>query len=146
VSGHTEINPSDPEIRRLDEMLRWGSMFSESLYVREKDGEIETPREESRRKFREYFQESGMRAWYSLPLADDSGRLGVLSLESSDPDFLSEAHVEMIKVLAGQATVALRNASMYREVPFIGLLEPLLEKKRRFMALEKRRRLALIAL
>jgi RND family efflux transporter MFP subunit len=146
VSGHTEINPSDPEIRRLDEMLRWGSMFSESLHVREKDGEIEAPREESRGKFLEYFRESGMRAWYSLPLADDTGRLGVLSLESSDPDFLSEAHVEMIKVLAGQATVALRNASMYREVPFIGLLEPVLERKRRFLAMEKHRRRALVAL
>jgi len=48
-------------------------------------------------------------------------------------------------VLAGQATVALRNASLYREVPFIDVLEPLLQKKRKFMALEKRRRLALVA-
>ena len=145
VSGHAEINHGDPEIHRLDVMLRWASVFQDSLYVREKDGRVEAAREESRLKFEEYFRESGMRAWYSLPLGDDTGRLGVLSLESSDPDFLTEAHIEMIKILGGQATVALRNAAMYREVPFIGILEPVLEKKRRFMALEKRRRGALVA-
>ena len=124
-------------------MLRWASLFPDSLYVREKDGHVEAAREESRLKFEEYFRESGMRAWYSLPLADDTGRLGVLSLESSDFDFLTDAHMEMIKILGGQATVALRNAAMYREVPFIGILEPVLERKRKFLALEKRRRGAL---
>jgi len=83
-----------------------------------------------------------MRAFHALPLLDDDGRVGIFSLESSDPDFLNTAHLEMIKVLAGQATVALRNASMYREVPFIDVLEPILQKKRKFMALHKRRRLA----
>jgi RND family efflux transporter MFP subunit len=86
-----------------------------------------------------------MRAFYALPLIDDQGRLGMLSFESSDPDFLTVAHLEIIKVLAGQATVALRNASLYREVPFINLLEPLLQRKKRFLALEKRRRWLMIA-
>src|SRR5581483_6463872 len=63
----------------------------------------------------------------------------------SDPDFISVAHLEMIKVLASQATVALRNASLYKEVPFIGVLQPLMEKKRKFLALEKHRRSLLIA-
>ena len=36
----------------------------------------------------------------------------------------------MIKILAGQATVAIRNALLYREVPLIGLLEPLVQRKR----------------
>jgi len=71
--------------------------------------------------------------------------LGILSFESSDPDFLSAAHLEIIQVLASQATVALRNASLYKEVPFIGVLEPILEKKRKFMKLEKRRRTITLA-
>ena len=56
------------------------------------------------------------------------------------PDFLSPAHLEILQVLAGQATVALRNAQMYKEVPFISLIEPVLERKRKFLAMEKRRR------
>jgi RND family efflux transporter MFP subunit len=84
-------------------------------------------------------------AGHALPLDDDQGPLGILSLESRDPDFMTRAHFEIVRVLAAQATVALRNASLYRDVPFINLLEPVLEKKRRFLALEKRRRTLLLA-
>ena len=51
-----------------------------------------------------------MRGFYAMPLNDDTGRVGVLALESSDPDFLGAAHIEILEVLAGQATEALRNA------------------------------------
>ena len=85
-----------------------------------------------------------MRGFYAVPLSDDTGRVGVLGLESPDPDFLSAAHLEILQVLAGQATVALRNAQMYKEVPFISVLEPVLSRKRKFMALEKRRRTLLL--
>src|SRR5205823_714969 len=102
--------------------------------------EIDDAREETRAKFQKYFKETGMRGFYAVPLNDDTGRVGILSLESSDPDFLSPAHVEILQVLAGQATVALRNAQMYKEVPFISVLEPVLAGKRKFMALKKERR------
>src|SRR5216683_1390276 len=85
-----------------------------------------------RAKFRDYFAETGMHACHVIPLADEEGRLGILLFESSDPDFLAEAHLEMLKVLASQATVALRNASLYKEVPFIGLLGPILQRKTKF--------------
>ena len=85
-----------------------------------------------------------MRGFYAVPLADDDGRVGTLSFESSDPDFLGPVHLEMIKILSAQATVALRNASLYREVPFIDLLKPVLDQKRKFLALEKRRQAALV--
>jgi RND family efflux transporter MFP subunit len=49
-------------------------------------------------------------------------------------------------LLASQATVALRNAQMYKEVPFISVLEPVLLRKRKFMAMEKRRRILIMAL
>ena len=55
----------------------------------------------------------------------------MLLYAATDPEFLDTAQTEMIKILAGQATVAIRNALLYREVPLIGLLEPLMQKKRR---------------
>lgn len=143
ISGMAKINPQDPNVARLQDLLEWTSLSIEPILVVQRGDTVEDEREETRAKFESYFVQSGMRAFYALPLRDDDGRLGVLSFESSDPDFLSAAHLEMIKVLVGQATVALRNASMYREVPFIDVLQPILQKKRRFMALEKRRRLAI---
>ena len=75
----------------------------------------------------------GVSTWFRSPMR--KGDWASLSFESSDPDFLSEVHFEMIKVIASQATVALRNASLYQEVPFIGVLEPLIQKKNKFKAL-----------
>jgi len=146
VSGRREIDSNDPQIKPLEELLRWAALSNDGIYIRQHGEEIDDPREETKAKFARYFDESGMHAFYGLPLIDESGRVGVLSFESSDPDFLSEAHLEMIKVLAAQATVALRNAQMYKEVPFISVLEPVLKRKRKFLAMEKRRRQAIIAL
>jgi RND family efflux transporter MFP subunit len=146
ISGVTQINAADPAVSGLKEMLEWASISSEETHVTQHDDQIDDPRQETKAKFAAYFAATGMRAFYALPLIDDQGRLGVLSFESSDPDFLTIAHLEIIKVLAGQATVALRNASLYREVPFINLLEPLLQRKKRFLAMEKRRRRLMIAL
>jgi len=145
VSGLTEFNPEDPQIAALSQILQWASLLQEPALIIQHGEEISTEREEIRAKFHHYFSQSGMRAFQAVPLADEEGRVGVLSFESSDPNFLTVAHLEMIKVLASQATVALRNASLYKEVPFIGVLQPLIQKKRAFLALEKHRRAMVIA-
>jgi RND family efflux transporter MFP subunit len=146
VTGVIQVDPEAPELAPLNEVLRWALLSEGSIHVRQHGDQIDDPREETRAKFQKYFQETGMRAFYSIPLSDDTGRVGILSLESADPDFLTPAHLEIVQVLAGQATVALRNAQMYKEVPFISVLEPVLERKRRFMAMEKRRRTMVLAL
>ena len=146
VTGVTQVHADAPEIAPLNSILQWAALAEETVNVRQHGDEVESNREETRAKFKHYFAESGMRGFYALPLNDDTGRVGILSLESSDPDFLSTVHIELLQVLASQATVALRNAQMYKEVPFISVLEPVLERKRKFMAMEKRRRTLLVAL
>jgi len=140
ITGLAQVNADAPEIAPLNDVLQWASLSQEEIHVRQHGEEIDAPREETKAKFHKYFAETGMRAFHSFPLTDDTGRVGILSVESSDPDFLTSAQLEILKVLAGQATVALRNAQIYKEVPFISILEPVLEKKRKFMAMEKRRR------
>jgi RND family efflux transporter MFP subunit len=146
VTGITQVNSDAPDIAPLNDVLQWVAFSEDIVHVRQEGGQIDADREETREKFANYFQKTGMRGFYAMPLNDDTGAVGVLSLESSDPDFLSPVHVEILEVLAGQATVALRNAQMYKEVPFISLLEPVLERKRRFMAMEKRRRVIFLSL
>ena len=145
ITGMPRINPQDPNVVRLQDILEWASLSNDAVCFSQHGDEFEDPRQETRAKFGKYFSESGMRGFYAVALADDDGRVGSLSFESSDPDFLGPAHLEMIKILSAQATVALRNASLYREVPFIDLLKPVLDKKRKFLALEKRRRAVLVA-
>src|SRR4029077_15576733 len=146
VTGVSQVNADAPDIASLNGILQWAALAEEVVNVRQHGDEIDSDREETRAKFKQYFADSGMRGFYALPLHDDTGRVGILSLESSDPDFLSTVHIELLQVLASQATVALRNAQMYKEVPLISALEAVIERKRRFMALEKRRRTVFLAL
>ena len=146
VTGVTQVNADAPEIAPLNEILQWAALSEEVIHVRQHGDEIDSDREETWAKFRKYFADSGMRGFYARPLNDDTGRVGLLGMESSDPDFLGPAHIEILQVLAAQATVALRNAQMYKEVPFISVLEPVLVRKRKFMAMEKRKRTLYLAL
>jgi RND family efflux transporter MFP subunit len=146
VSGVTQLNPDATEIAPLNSVLQWAALSEEVIHVRQHGEVIDATREETRAKFEKYFADSGVRGFYAVPLGDDTGRVGMYALESSDPDFLSPAHIEILQVLTGQATVALRNAQMYKEVPFISVLEPVLERKRKFMAMEKKRRAAMVGL
>jgi RND family efflux transporter MFP subunit len=140
VTGQTQVNADAPDIAPLNEILQWASLSQEVIHVSQRDEEIDADREETRAKFKKYFAASGMRGFYAKPLNDDTGSVGLLALESTDPDFLGSAHIEILDVLSSQATVALRNAQLYKEVPFISVLEPVLVQKRKFMAMEKRRR------
>jgi len=146
VTGLTQVQADHPDIAPLNGILQWASLSEEVIHVRQHGEEIDAEREETKAKFKKYFEESGMRGFYARPLNDDTGRVGLLAMESSDPDFLGPAHLEIVEVLAGQATVALRNAQMYKEVPFISVLEPVLVRKRKFMAMQKRKRTAILTL
>jgi len=146
VTGLTQVNADSPDVAPLNEILQWASLSEEKIHVRQHGEEIDSDREETRAKFRKYFAETGMRGFFAMPLNDDTGRVGMYAMESSDPDFLTPAHLEILQLLASQATVALRNAQMYKEVPFISVIEPVLVRKRKFMAMEKRRRTLVYAL
>jgi GAF domain-containing protein/multidrug resistance efflux pump len=146
VPALTQINIDAPDIAPLNDILQWAALSGEALHVRQHGENIDSDRPETRAKFAKYFADSGMRGFFAKPLNDDSGQVGLFAMESSDPDFLAAAHIEIFEVLAGQATVALRNAQMYKEVPFISILEPVLVRKRKFMAMQKRRRTLFVAL
>lgn len=139
VSGMSSIPAGDASVEGLRRLITWLSNFEDLLLVRQHKDEPEHSAPNVREFLKRYFDESGMRAIYALPLSDDQGRLGVLLYESSNPDFLETAHIEMIKVLAAQATVATRNALLYREVPLIHILEPLMQSKRKLLRTNRQR-------
>jgi GAF domain-containing protein/multidrug resistance efflux pump len=139
VSGMANIPVGEFQVERLRELLQWLSSYDRQLLIRQHQEEPETEDARVRTAIGKHFEASGHRALFALPLSDDQGRVGLLLYESSDPDFLEQAHIEMIKVLAGQTTVAIRNALLYREVPLISLLEPLVQKKQAFLRSERKR-------
>jgi RND family efflux transporter MFP subunit len=145
IAGETEINWKDPRVKEWNEVVNWAGQTGAEIYLSEQNGEIEADRAETREKFRAHFEASEMRGFYALPLTDEEGQLGVLALESKTPQFLSASHLELLKIFAAQATVAIRNAQLYRQVPLIGALEPLAAKKRAFLAMPKAKRVVTAA-
>jgi len=138
VSGMAAIPMGDVQVDRLNELVRWLNTQTGVLHLRQREAEPDADLPEAVAR---HFQATGYRALYALPLTDDQGRVGVLLYEASDPDFLDLPHTEMIKILAGQATVAIRNSLLYREVPLINLLEPLVLRKRALLRTSGSRRL-----
>jgi len=142
VSGMASLPMGDVTVERAESLVRWLSSQPDALHLIWHEGTESDERADLEPEVLQHFEETGYRALYSLPLNDDQGRVGVLFYESSDPDFLGVAQIEMIKVLAGQATVALRNALLYREVPLMGILEPLAQKKAALLRTSRGRRTA----
>ena len=141
VAGEAEVNHKDPKIKELTEIINWASEADGEVYVSQIGEEIDSPRAD---KFRAHFASTEMRSFYALPLADEEGPLGMLALESKTPRFLTASHLELLKIFAGQAIVAIRNAQLYRQVPLIGALEPLAARKRAFEALPRAKRWLLV--
>ncbi len=139
ISGMSSLPLGDAKVTQIEEILRWLATQPETLQLSRHGGaeaQTELPEAVTR-----HFDESGNRGLFSLPLVDDQGRVGLLLYESSDPTFLHLPHIEMIKILAGQATVAIRNALLYREVPLINILEPLMQRKIALFSTSRRRRI-----
>ncbi|MDQ3665573.1 MAG: GAF domain-containing protein [Acidobacteriota bacterium] len=145
IAGEARVKLKDPNIKAWNQIINWAGNAGTELYVSELNGEIDSDRAETREKFHAHFAESRMKSFYALPLIDEEGPLGVLALESKTPRFLNTSHIELLKIFSAQATVAIRNAQLYRQVPLIGALEPLAAKKRAFLAMPKARRFATAA-
>ncbi|HEY3123138.1 MAG TPA: efflux RND transporter periplasmic adaptor subunit, partial [Thermoanaerobaculia bacterium] len=143
VSGKAKVDRKDPKIQRLEELLQWIYFSGSDIAVtQEEDDRIVSARPETEEKFRSYFQESGFRSFYGLLLKDEEGKLGVLSFERKSPLLFTAGTTDLLGILVNQATVAVRNAQLYQDVPLAGFWKPLLEKRQRLLEIPKRRRLA----
>ncbi len=149
VSGVDEISKSDPSIVRTSELLEWVHHGGTDVSVtRQEGGEIVTDRAETAEKFRVFFEASGMRSYLAMILQDEEGKLGVIGFESAEPLVIGDEGRDLLQILINQATVALRNAQLYQQVPLAGFWKPLLEKKRKLAAIPQnklRRRVAVAA-
>jgi RND family efflux transporter MFP subunit len=132
VSGAVEVNRNEPSVRRTEALLEWVFFGGSDVAVtRREDGTIATDRPETEEKFRTFFDESGSNAFYGVLLEDDEGKLGVLGFECLEPLEFDQETRDLLRILVNQATVAVRNAQLYQQVPLPGFLRPLAEWTRK---------------
>jgi len=143
ISGAVEVNRQDPGVGRMDDLLQWVFLSgTEAAVTQTDDGEITADRPETEEKFRAIFRETGLRSFFGLLLKDEEGKLGALGFESKEPLLFDEETRDLLSILVNQATVAVRNAQLYQQVPLAGFWQPLLLKRRKLLDIPKRRRQA----
>ena len=121
LSGVEKVNRSDPEVKRLEELLAWMKGFEATVYGPDPEFyEEEDPPRAARLKA--HAEASGMKSVLAVPLRDDSGFIGMLCMEAKKEDFLEEGQQEVVETFANQVAVALRNADLYRQTPLVGFL------------------------
>ncbi|HEY7113043.1 MAG TPA: GAF domain-containing protein [Thermoanaerobaculia bacterium] len=141
ISGANEVDRSKPEVKRLEELLQWVFFSGQNVSVTQTpDGALTADRPETEEKFRAVFEETGLRSFHAALLADEEGKLGVLAFESRDPLVFDGETRDLLQILVNQATVAVRNAQLYRQVPLVGFWKPLAAKRRALGEAPKRRR------
>jgi RND family efflux transporter MFP subunit len=133
VSGETEV-PSTREMDELRDRLEWvanqSDAVSADLYS---DGWHAHP-EDARAQIVSVLEAHDYGGFYALPLRDEQGALGAMALLSSDADFLTTSHKELLSILANQVSVAIRNAQLYQQVPLANILQPFAQRKAKFLS------------
>ncbi len=143
VSGILELDRGRADLKRTTEILEWVyGGGADVAVVENEDGTLETARPETTEKFRAFFAEGKLKSFYGILLKDDEGPLGVLGFESSERLEFDEETRSLLQILVNQATVAVRNAQLYRQVPLVGFLKPFLERRKRLLGVTRSRRVA----
>jgi RND family efflux transporter MFP subunit len=143
VAGAEKIDRDDPELQDLAARAAWAAGIGESFYLSDRT----EPASDAERTFLQVFgddlAQDGVASGLYIPLKDDEGVVGILVLESTRTDFATPRQQELATILANQATVALRNAQLYNQVPLADALGALHARKEALLALPRQRRLAM---
>ncbi len=139
IAGEEKVDPRSERAQRLSTWGEWVMRHGEPFHLTDRDA----PGSDAEAAFTEAFgadlDAEGLKSGLYLPLKDEQGMLGVLMFESTRPDFITPTQRELAEILANQATVSLRNAELYSQVPLVDALGALAAKKRALLAIPRRK-------
>jgi len=138
VSGHEAV-PKSADMASLRQTLEWLAQREGAVSANKAAAGWQVDPEAGRDLLTRHLDAAGFEGFLALPLRDEQGTLGVLALESHEPETLGPNQLELLNILASQTTVAIRNAQLYQQVPLINLMQPILERKARLQAMPRER-------
>jgi len=145
VAGADAVDPKDPALQDLAVRAAWAAGLGEGFYLSDRSD----PASDAERTFIQVFgddlERDGAMSGLYLPLKDEEGIVGILLFETSHTEFATPRQRELAAILANQATVAVRNARLYHQVPLANTLGAISARKEAFLGLPRRRRIAYIA-
>ena len=142
VAGAEKVDPDDPELQDLAARAAWAAGIGEGFFVSDRTEPASDAERTFLHVFRDDLADDGVMSGLYIPLKDDEGVVGILVLESAHADFANPRQQELATILANQATVAMRNAQLYNQVPLADALGALHARKEALFALPRQRRIA----
>ena len=140
VAGAAEVDSADPALQDLAVRAAWAAGLGESFYLSERTD----PGSDAERMFVNVFggdlERDGVMSGLYLPLKDEEGIVGILLFEADRAEFATEHQRELAEILTNQATVAVRNARLYHQVPMADAIGAFSARKAAFLELPRRRR------
>jgi GAF domain-containing protein len=142
VAGVDGVDAKDPSLQDLAVRAAWAAGRGEHFYLSDRTD----PGSDAERTFIQIFGEDLERdnalSGLYLPLKDEEGIIGILLFEAERADFATARQRDLAETLANQATVAVRNAQLYRHVPMAEAFSALAAKKEALLGIPRRRRAA----
>jgi multidrug resistance efflux pump len=146
MAGVETIDAKNPQIQDLAVRAAWAAGRGEHFYVSDR----EDPASDEERVFVQIFGDDmardGAASGLYLPLKDEEGVIGILLFEANRTEFVTQRQRELAEILANQATVAVRNAQLYRHVPMADTLGAIAARKEALLEIPRRRRMLVAAL
>ena len=140
VAGVEAVDPADATLKDVAVRAAWAAGRGERFYLSDRAD----PASDAERTFVQIFRADLERdetaSGLYLPLKDEEGIIGILLFESSRADLASPRQRELAEILANQATVAVRNAQLYRSLPMADALGALAARKRALLGLPTQRK------
>ncbi len=140
VAGADGVDAKDPALQDLAVRAAWAAGRGERFYLSDRTD----PASDAERTFVQIFgadlERDGATSGLYLPLKDEEGIVGILLFEADRTEFASPRQRELAEILANQATVAVRNAQLYRHVPLADTFSALAARKEALLAIPRRRR------
>ncbi|MBF0588915.1 MAG: GAF domain-containing protein [Magnetococcales bacterium] len=133
LAGGQQVDPEDEDVKDLLEMMEQVRKAGRTTYVANAEKFIKENTEEDN-IWVKYLERHEIKSVWSTPLADDEDTLGVLWLESESINFAPKITSDVLNILATQTTVTLRNASLYKKIPFADVLGKVGEKSTAFVS------------
>ncbi|MBT3979779.1 MAG: GAF domain-containing protein [Bacteriovoracaceae bacterium] len=126
VSGIEVIDKTLEENKKLEALHNFISSQQGEVYI--PDFEAYKSSEVAQSELVTYLEEKELKSFWAVALKDDQGDLGIISMESVNKDMINENKAELLSILIGQSTVALRNASLYNTIPATNVMAHMKDK------------------
>jgi len=135
LSGEDKVDPKDDDQLMLIQLMEQVLKSGRSAYVANIT-EYKKTLSNGDNLWVNYIENKQLNAVWAMPLEDEEGALGVIFFEAKQIGFANGSKADLLHILASQTTVALRNASLFKNIPLSNVLSQAGEKSRYLFSLD----------